>query len=56
VADPGTFGQCLTLSGQGTLARNCPGKANPFFEALSDLFKTGPNLTNVMDLHILLVR
>jgi hydroxypyruvate reductase len=30
--------------------------AYPFFEALSDLFKTGPTLTNVMDLHILLVR
>ena len=30
--------------------------AYPFFETLSDLFKTGPTLTNVMDLHILLVR
>ncbi|MCM2284041.1 MAG: glycerate kinase [Desulfobacula sp.] len=30
--------------------------AYPFFESLSDLFKTGPTLTNVMDLHILLVR
>jgi glycerate-2-kinase len=30
--------------------------AYPFFKSLSDLFKTGPTLTNVMDLHILLVR
>jgi len=30
--------------------------AYPFFEALSDLFITGPTLTNVMDLHLLLVR
>ena len=30
--------------------------AYPFFEALSDLFKTGPTLTNVMDLHLLLIR
>ncbi len=30
--------------------------AYPFFESLSDLFKTGPTLTNVMDLHLLLIR
>jgi hydroxypyruvate reductase len=43
----------LGLAPEHFLSEN---NAYPFFEALSDLFKTGPTLTNVMDLHILLVR
>jgi hydroxypyruvate reductase len=43
----------LGLAPEHFLSEN---NAYPFFEALSDLFKTGPTLTNVMDLHILLIR
>lgn len=44
---------CLGLVPEQFLFEN---NAYPFFESLSDLFKTGPTFTNVMDIYLLLVR
>jgi hydroxypyruvate reductase len=55
VCDPATVQRAaaLGLCAKQFLRQN---NAYPFFEAISDLVKTGPTLTNVMDIRIMLIR
>ncbi len=55
VCDPDTVKRAAAL-GLGAKEFLRQNNAYPFFEAISDLVKTGPTLTNVMDIRIMLIR